>query len=98
MAFCLLAGAVDDRLFNGVSVWSKLFKFALSLAVYSGFLPLPAYWVAWNQVGANISDVACVDLHFIKHCSGSLLFAEVVRQSNRNAHLPVLLGPFEHVV
>ena len=31
---CLLAGAFDDRLFNGVSVWSKPFKFALSLAVY----------------------------------------------------------------
>ena len=34
MAFCLLAGAVDDRSFNGVSVWSKPFKFAMSLAVY----------------------------------------------------------------
>ena len=41
--FCLLAGALDDRLFNGVSVWSKPFKFALSLAVYfdpAGVLPL----------------------------------------------------------
>ena len=26
---CLLAGSIDDRLYNGVSVWSKPFKFAL---------------------------------------------------------------------
>ena len=31
---CLLAGSIDDRIYNGVSVWSKPFKFALSLAVY----------------------------------------------------------------
>ena len=24
---CLLAGSIDDRLYNGVSVWSKPFKF-----------------------------------------------------------------------
>ena len=60
MATCWLA--VDDRLFNGVSVWSKPFKFAMSLAVYFAtllvFSRLPAYWVPWNQ--SNISDVACV--------------------------------------
>ena len=102
MAFCLSAGAVDDRLFNGVSVWSKPFKFALSLAVYfatllvfSRYLPIGYLGTKW---GANISDVACVGLNFIKRCRGSPLFAEVVRQSNRNAHLPVLLSPFEHVV
>jgi hypothetical protein len=31
---CLVAGSIDDRLYNGVSVWSKPFKFALSLSVY----------------------------------------------------------------
>jgi len=31
---CLAASFVDERLFQGVSVWYKPFKFALSLAVY----------------------------------------------------------------
>ncbi len=31
---CLAASLVDERLFQGVSVWHKPFKFALSLAVY----------------------------------------------------------------
>lgn len=33
-AVCLLFALFDDRTFNGVSVWSKPFKFALSIAVY----------------------------------------------------------------
>ena len=32
--FCLAAGQFDERLFNGVSVWHKPFKFALSISVY----------------------------------------------------------------
>ena len=31
---CLFASAIDHRLIHGVSVWSKPFKFALSLGVY----------------------------------------------------------------
>ena len=31
---CLVAGLFDERLFQGVSLWHKPFKFALSLAVY----------------------------------------------------------------
>ena len=31
---CLLAMAIDDRLLNGVNVWTKPFKFALSISVY----------------------------------------------------------------
>ena len=31
---CLLAGTLDERLFNGVSVWAKPSKFAVSLALY----------------------------------------------------------------
>jgi hypothetical protein len=34
MVACLFASTVDERLFNGVSVWVKPAKFALSLAVY----------------------------------------------------------------
>ncbi len=34
MLFCLVAGSVDERLINGVSVWTKPFKFSLSLAAY----------------------------------------------------------------
>jgi len=34
MAFCLIAGAFDDRTFNGVSVWSKPIKFGLSIGIY----------------------------------------------------------------
>ncbi len=34
MIFCLLAGTIDERLLNGVSVWNKPFKFTLSFAVY----------------------------------------------------------------
>ena len=49
---CLLAGAFDDRLFNGVSVWSKPFKFALSLAVYfatpAGVLPTTCLTVTFE--------------------------------------------------
>ena len=31
---CLLAMTIDDRLLNGVNVWTKPFKFALSISVY----------------------------------------------------------------
>ena len=31
---CAVCALFDDRTFNGVSVWSKPFKFSLSLAVY----------------------------------------------------------------
>ena len=31
---CLLAGVIDERLINGVSVWAKPSKFAMSLGVY----------------------------------------------------------------
>ena len=33
-AICALASVFDDRTFNGVSVWTKPFKFSLSIAVY----------------------------------------------------------------
>ena len=33
-AFCLLAGFIDERIFQGVSVWNKPYKFALSIAIY----------------------------------------------------------------
>ena len=35
---CLVAGTLDERVFNGVSVWSKPGKFAFSLAVFFGTL------------------------------------------------------------
>jgi hypothetical protein len=34
MGVCALLSLFDERTFNGVSVWSKPFKFALSIAVY----------------------------------------------------------------
>ncbi|MEM7000748.1 MAG: hypothetical protein AAF529_08175 [Pseudomonadota bacterium] len=38
MVLCLLLAALDDRTLNGVSVWSKPFKFSLSLVAYFGTL------------------------------------------------------------
>ena len=32
--FCLLAAAVDERMFNGVAVWAKPLTFSWSLAIY----------------------------------------------------------------
>ena len=34
LAVCLVAGVVDERTFNGVSVWTKPAKFALSIGIY----------------------------------------------------------------
>ncbi len=44
MVVCGVFGAFDERTLNGVSVWTKPFKFALSIAVYfatlAWFVPL----------------------------------------------------------
>lgn len=73
MAFCLLAGAVDDRLFNGVSVWSKPFKFAMSLAVYfatllvfSRYLPIGYLGTKWGRILVmSLVWVAGVEMAYI---------------------------------
>ena len=40
MVFCMVAPLADERLLNGVSVWTKPFKFSLSLAAYFATLML----------------------------------------------------------
>ena len=73
MAFCRLAGAVDDRLFNGVSVWSKPFKFAMSLAVYfatllvfSRYLPIGYLGTKWGRILVmSLVWVAGVEMAYI---------------------------------
>jgi hypothetical protein len=63
LAFCTIAPAFDDRLINGVSVWTKPFKFSLSLALYfatlAWFAPLlgrdyfatrKGAWLTWVPV------------------------------------------------
>ena len=54
---CLAAAAVDPRLFNGISVWVKPFKFYLSIAVYFATLIWFARWLPesyWKQASGRI--------------------------------------------
>lgn len=70
---CLFAGSIDDRLFNGVSVWSKPFKFALSLAVYTATLMffvgyLPAQYLragAGLWIANSITAVMMLEMAYI---------------------------------
>ena len=65
MVFCLLAGAIDDRLFNGVSVWSKPFKFALSLAVYFATLLAFSYYLPNGYLRTTAGRVLVVSLTWV---------------------------------
>ncbi len=70
LAFCAVAPAFDDRLLNGVSVWTKPFKFSLSLAVYfvtlAWFAPLlpggyfatrKGAWMTWVPVACALFEM-----------------------------------------
>lgn len=71
-AMCSL---IDDRTFNGVSVWSKPFKFSLSIAVYfatlAWFAPLlpngyiesrKGRWLTWTPIVCAILEIAYIAL------------------------------------
>jgi len=74
-AVFLAASLVDDRLFNGVSVWVKPFKFSLSIAVYfatlAWFAPLlpngyfearRGRWLTWLPVACSAFEIAYIAL------------------------------------
>ena len=63
--FCLLAGAFDDRLFNGVSVWSKPFKFALSLAVYFATLLVFSHYLPNGYLRTTAGRILVVSLAWV---------------------------------
>ena len=71
--FCLLAAAVDERMFNGVSVWAKPFKFSLSLAIYfatllifSRYLPVGYFLTRGGYLMAvSLALVAVVETAYI---------------------------------
>jgi len=57
-AACAFASMFDDRTFNGVSVWTKPFKFSMSIAVYfatlAWFAPLlPNGYLQAPRVGGS---------------------------------------------
>lgn len=69
----LLLGAIDDRMFQGVSVWTKPWKFQVSiglhlltLAVVFTWLPRapgpsPARWyVVWVAIGSGLFELAYI--------------------------------------
>ena len=71
----LAASFVDDRLFNGVSVWTKPCKFSMSVAVYfatlAWFAPLlPAgyfetrrgRWLTWLPIVSSAFEIAYIAL------------------------------------
>ena len=62
---CLLAGAFDDRLFNGVSVWSKPFKFALSLAVYFATLLVFSHYLPNGYLRTTAGRILVVSLAWV---------------------------------
>jgi hypothetical protein len=74
-AVCALAALLDDRTFNGVSVWSKPLKFCLSIVVYfatlAWFTPLlpngylearKGRWLAGLPVWCAIFEIAYIAL------------------------------------
>jgi hypothetical protein len=65
----------DDRTFNGVSVWSKPFKFSLSIAVYfatlAWFAPLlpngyiesrKGRWLTWTPIACAVLEIGYIAL------------------------------------
>lgn len=64
-ALCFVASGLDPRLLNGVSVWAKPAKFALSLAIYFGTLlmfirTLPAAQTRTKTARFMVSSLAWV--------------------------------------
>lgn len=65
MTICAVCALFDDRTFNGVSVWSKPFKFSLSIAVYfatlAWFVPLLPHGYIESRKGRwlTLIPVAC---------------------------------------
>ena len=73
MLFCLLAGAIDERVINGISIWDKPFKFALSFAVYFPTLLIFARYLpdgylqtgTGRRVAVSISLIVALEMAYI---------------------------------
>jgi hypothetical protein len=62
---CFLAGSIDDRLFNGVSVWAKPFKFALSLAVFFATLLVFVRYLPSGYLQRGVGRLIAVSLVWV---------------------------------
>ena len=62
---CLLAGTLDERLFNGVSVWAKPSKFAVSLALYFVTLLIFVRYFPIGYLRAGGGRLVAVTLVFV---------------------------------
>lgn len=65
MVACLIAGAMDDRMLYGVSVWTKPFKFSMSIATYFATLVVFAqyaprgFFATWSGKTMTSIPVVC---------------------------------------
>ena len=65
MMVCLLAGAIDERLINGVSVWAKPSKFAMSLGVYFATLLVFVRYLPVGYLRTGGGRLVAVTLVFV---------------------------------
>ena len=81
----LLAGALDERLFNGVSVWAKQSKFAVSLALYFVTLLVYVRYLPVGYLRTGGGRVVAVTLVFV--ALGEMIYITVQGALGEASHI-----------